>query len=201
MIKNEVVYLNKRQFRWSSKEASALGFNFCTDKSHIFQANLEPKIVLFEKCLKQWQHRKLTLMSKITVVKSYALPKLIYALSSLPNPPIETVKRIEKRMYEFIWDGKPEKIKRDILTMGYENGGLKMIDIDNFIKALKVSWIKRMIEADYDSILNWKLIYTTSLQATKDIKLQNFNYKFLMRIIPTNRYLLKCNTCIGHTTL
>ena len=41
-------------------------------------------------------------------------------------------------MYEFIWDGKPEKIKRDILTMGYENGGLKMIDIENCIKALKV---------------------------------------------------------------
>ena len=43
---------------------------------------------------------------------------------------------------------------RDILTMGYENLGLKMIDIENFIKALKVSWIKRMIEADNDSILN-----------------------------------------------
>ena len=43
MIQNEVVYLNKRKFRWSSKEASALGFTFCTDKSHIFQANLEPK--------------------------------------------------------------------------------------------------------------------------------------------------------------
>ena len=98
-------------------------------------------------------------MGKITVVKNYTLPKLIYALSSLPNPPIETVKRIEKRMYEFIWVGKPEKIKRDILTMGYENGGLKMIDIDNFIKALKVCWIKRMIEADNDSILNRILIY------------------------------------------
>ena len=48
-------------------------------------------------------------MGKITVVKNYALPKLIYALSSLPNQPIETVKRIEKRMYEFIWDNKPEQ--------------------------------------------------------------------------------------------
>ena len=60
-------------------------------------------------------------MGKITVIKNYALPKLIYALSSLLNPPPQTVKRIEKLMYEFIWDGKPEKIKRDILTMGYES--------------------------------------------------------------------------------
>ena len=42
-------------------------------------------------------------------------------------------------------------------------------------------------------------MYTSSLWATKDIKLQNFNYKFLMPIIPTNIFLLKCN--IGHTTL
>ena len=84
-------------------------------------------------------------MGKITVIKNHALPKLIYALSSLPNPSPQTVKRIEKLMYEFIWDGKPKKIKRDILTMGYESGGLKMIDLDNFINSLKICWIKRMI--------------------------------------------------------
>ena len=69
MIHNEVVYLKKRKFKWSSSEASSLGFTFCTNNSHIYKANLEPKIVLFEKCLKQWQHRKLTLMGKITVIK------------------------------------------------------------------------------------------------------------------------------------
>ena len=47
--------------------------------------------------------------------------------------------------------------------------------------------------------INLKTIYTTSLKATKNIKLQNFNCKFLMRIIPTNKFLLKCN--IGHTAL
>ena len=60
---------------------------------------------------------------------------------------METVKN-EKLMYNFICHGKPEKIKSDILTMGYENGGLKMTDLDNFIKSLKVCWIKRMKEAD-----------------------------------------------------
>ena len=50
-------------------------------------------------------------MGKITVVKNFALPKFIYALSSLPNPPIETVKRIEKRMYEFIWDDNLKKLR------------------------------------------------------------------------------------------
>ena len=57
-------------------------------------------------------------------------------------------------MYEFIWDGKPETIKRDILLMEFESRGLKMIDLDNYINSLKLCWIKRMIEADNDAILN-----------------------------------------------
>ena len=65
-------------------------------------------------------------------------------------------------MYDFIWDGKPEKIKRDVLTMGYESGGLKMIDLDNFIKSLKICWIKRMVEAENDAILN--RIYINNLR-------------------------------------
>ena len=58
-----------------------------------------------------------------------------------------------------------------------------------------VKWTEQFNEENLD----WKLIYKTSLQATKDIKLQNVNYKFLMRIISTNRYLFKC--IIGHTAL
>ena len=52
MIQNEDVYLNKSKFKWSSKEASSLRFTFYTDKTHIFQVNLEPKLVLFEKKFK-----------------------------------------------------------------------------------------------------------------------------------------------------
>ena len=60
-------------------------------------------------------------------------------------------------------------------------------------KKSEVKWTEQFNEEN----LYWKLKYTTSLQATMDIKLQKINYRFLMRIIRTNRYLLKCN--IGHT--
>ena len=70
---------------------------------------------------------------------------------------------MKKLLYKFIWDGKPEKIKRDILTMGYESGGLKMIDLGNFINSLKICWIKQLIEADNDAILN--KIYINNLSS------------------------------------
>ena len=104
MTKSNVVYLKDRKFQWSSTETSSLGMTFGTNKENIFRANLKPKIKLFEKCLKQWQHRKLTLMGKITVIKNYVLPKLVYVLSSLPDPTKQTIKRIETIMYDFLWD-------------------------------------------------------------------------------------------------
>ena len=64
----DVVYMKKKNQR-SSIEARALGIIFTNNKTDIMKLNLEKKIGQFETCLKQWQHRKLTLMGKVTVVK------------------------------------------------------------------------------------------------------------------------------------
>ena len=76
-------------------------------------------------------------MGKVTVVKKFALPKLFFALSSLPNPPKSTIDRIKKIMYSFIWDSKPDKIKRSTLIQNYEKGGIKMINIEKFYNVFK----------------------------------------------------------------
>ena len=145
--------MKHRKFSWNSNKASCLGMVFKTNREKSLSSNLEPKIIEFEKCLMQWRHRKLSLMGKIVVIKSYALPKLKYPLTSLPNPPKETIKRIEKMMYNFIWDGKPDKIKREILTSDYDKGGLRMIDIEKFIWSLKISWVKRILQTESNSLL------------------------------------------------
>ena len=150
---NTIEYLKYRKYVWSSDEAKCLGMTFNTNKRNIFLSNLEPKIKKFEKCLQQWQHRKLTLMGKIVVIKKYALPKLIYPLTSLPNPPKDAIKRLEKLMYNFLWDGKPDKIKRETITQDYEHGGLKMIDIETFIWSLKAGWVKRLAHTENNKLL------------------------------------------------
>ena len=38
---------------------------------------------------------------------------------------------------KFLWNGKGEKIKCDILISDYDHGGLKMIDVRLFTQALK----------------------------------------------------------------
>ena len=87
-------------------------------------------------------------MVKLTVVKNYALPKLVYVFSCLPDLNKTTIKQMEMIMYDFIWDSKPAKVKRDAFTMDYGKKGGKMIDLETFMKSLKICWIKRMIESE-----------------------------------------------------
>ena len=61
---------------------------------------------------------------------------------------------IEKQMYSFLWNGKPDKVKRSSLIQTYDKGGLKMIDIDKFIQAQKITWIKRILDPNNKNILN-----------------------------------------------
>jgi len=51
-------------------------------------------------------------MGKETVVETFALPQLIYLLTTLDNTPQTILDRINKMICEFIWEGKPDKIKR-----------------------------------------------------------------------------------------
>jgi hypothetical protein len=57
--------------------------------------------------------------------------------------------------FNFVWQNKPNKIKRKTLIADYENGGLRMLDISSFVKAQKVMWVKRLSTKDKAS---WKAI-------------------------------------------
>jgi hypothetical protein len=66
-------------------------------------------------------------------------------LSSLPNPTLDIIKQIETMFFYFVWNSKRDKIKRLVLTKSYEEGGLKMVNITNYIKGLKLTWLRRYI--------------------------------------------------------
>jgi hypothetical protein len=101
---NTEIYLEHKQFQWSSEKAKALGIVFTTKRNMSLKLNLDPKIEEFKTCLKQWQHRTLTLLGKVTVIKTYALPKLIYPLTVLNTPPQHTIKQINDIMFDYLWD-------------------------------------------------------------------------------------------------
>jgi len=75
-----------------------------------------------------WKLCRLSLLGKITVLKSLIASLLVYIFS-----PLETnhtaIKDINVLFYIFLWNDKGDKIKINIMINDYSEGGLKMIDI------------------------------------------------------------------------
>ena len=41
--------------------------------------------------------------------------------------------------------------------------------------------------------INWKIVHTIPLKSVINTKLRAFQYKYLMKIVPNNRFIYKCN--------
>ena len=80
-----------------------------------------------EKVLNAWKCRKLTLVGRINIVKTLALSKLIFNASNLYVPP-HFIDKVNNLIFNFIWEGKPPKIKKSTIVGEKVNGGLTMID-------------------------------------------------------------------------
>ena len=53
-------------------------------------------------------------------------------------------------------------------------------------------------ETDFGDI-NWKIVHTIPFNSLIDTKIRAFQYKYLMRILPNNKYLYRCD--INNTSL
>ena len=132
-----------QQLKWVN-EMKVLGIFFKNNINNIADENVERKLVTIEKEIAQWKRRNITPVGKITVIKSLLLAKLVHLFLALPNPSQAYIKKIEHIFFRFLWDGKPDRIKRNKIIQSLESDGLCMIHLPSFIDSLKISWIKRV---------------------------------------------------------
>ena len=76
----------------------------------------------------------------------------IAQMSLVPKQIIEQLKLMHKK---FLWKNDSPKIKHSTLIADYSDGGLKDVDIDANLKALKLTWIRKLCD---DSGHPWKII-------------------------------------------
>lgn len=112
------------------------------------------------------------MIGKVTVIKSLALPILVQSFTVLPNPPVRTVKEIQDIFFDFLWNKKVDKIKRNTIIGKYEDGGLKLPHIISFVHALKISWIKRIL--DPENHAPWKVLVSDVLEEFGQDKFWHF---------------------------
>ena len=100
-------------FKWPKEPILSLGVFFSHNQTDADELNFGAKICDFKNSLHIWKRRKLTLYGKINIVKTLGLSKLIFNASVLYIPH-HYIEQINKITFNFIWDGKPAKIKRKI---------------------------------------------------------------------------------------
>ena len=143
------VYPLNDAIKWPKTPIRYLGIYIGNDSLACEVQNWTLKIEQIQKLTDSWRTRRLTLQGKILILKTLAIPKLVYPASLLPIPG-DLVKNVNKILYSFIW-GKTEKVKRKVLINEYEYGGLKMIDLESHLMALKAAWIPRIYDGlDYE---------------------------------------------------
>ena len=97
---------------------------------------------MLKKLINIWSSRGFSVYGKVTIIKSLFIPKFAYILSLLPAPK-EIVQELNRLLFKFLWKGT-DKVTRLSTINEYENGGLKMIDLESMIKSLRLAWLKRI---------------------------------------------------------
>ena len=91
------------------------------------------------------------------ILKRLAISKLVYNLTVLEVSP-DITELINKFFFNFLWH-KTERIKGNILINNFSNGGIRIIDLESMIRALKAAWVPRLISGICNSgVLNHYLI-------------------------------------------
>ena len=115
--------------------------------------NYKDKLEKIKATLGCWKFRRLGLLGKVLILKSLITSQLVYILSPIQSSPEE----INTIFYNFLWNGKGDKIKRNVMINNYSQGGLKMIDILSFNKSLKATWIKKYLGTENRG--SWKFFF------------------------------------------
>ena len=158
--------------KWTTGPISTLGITISNDPHFIMKNIFEPKLQMFSNILNMWSSRGLSLKGRVTILKSLAIPKLLYPMSVLPIP-TAVVEIVDKMIVDFIWNKRKPKIKKDVIIQNIENGGIKAPHFATMVEANRLSWIKRLTN---NTNAKWKAILCDLI---KPMSIEHFTENFL----------------------
>ena len=129
---------------WNEPVVKVTGILVGKNMKTIEKDTLENKLTRVKNLLNLWKIHNLTIKGKITVIKSQVMPILLYIAAIYPIPE-EFIKKVDKLFFDFIWPSGKHHVKKNMLIKDIESGGLDMPDFECFVKAIKLSWLNRII--------------------------------------------------------
>ena len=141
------------------------------DQSLLYEKNFQNKLDNMKKLTNIWSSRGLSIYGKVTIIKSLLIPKLVY-VSSLLSTPSNIIKQVHHIIFSFLWKGKDKTTWLSAINT-LEEGGIKMIDIESMIKALRLAWLNRIFNNNNST---WKFYLIHLLKQLGDLLIFECNY-------------------------
>ena len=137
-------------------EFSALGiyFNNYDNLRDIADRNYMDKLERATSRAKFWKSRDLSIYGRITLIKSLLMAQFVYISASLPRPSTKIVNSITKFIFNFLWGGNCDKIKRNIIVQERVDGGLGMFYPSDFLSSMKLKLLQKLGDINFKH--NWK---------------------------------------------
>lgn len=183
--------------QWSKNPIKVLGIYIGHNKENTQKANFSIRLKTLKSILNQWKQHSLSLIGKILIVKTFAISQFIYLANLVPFPQ-NIIAEVESILYEFIWDGRTCKVKRDLFIQDYENGGLKMPDLSTIVKVQKLKWIQLYINnhpclwiytmEDLIGVHNLELFFLCNFDK-KDFARESIFYQEVLSAFCSARYI------------
>ena len=96
MCKSTKIMCKNFKLDWEQKPIKILGVVFTAEVFDIWNQNSDIILEKIKSMIKTWSRTKLTLIGRVTIIKSLMLSKFAYLFLALPNPPGSLVKSLEK---------------------------------------------------------------------------------------------------------
>ena len=143
---------------------SALGINYNNFDSieKISNINYLDKLEKAKSWVDVWSKRDLTLMGKVTIIKSLIFSQFTYLAIPLLMPSKNILNKINTLIFNFLWGCKRDKIKRDVITRTKQEGGLDLFIPADFIMSLKITLFNKLFNSRFKH--SWKEILVRQLR-------------------------------------
>ena len=120
--------------------------------------------------IRKWKSYHLSLRGRITIAKTKLISQVTY-ISTILTPPESIITELQTMINNFVMgiDSKTKNwIQKDLIYTHTTQGGFGMIRLEQFMRSIKVSWIKRYSIDRIDD--NWADIIDNFFHLTPDTR-------------------------------
>ena len=162
-----VNYLSNVYNLTGMEQVKVNGILFRQDPRQREEANVEKSTASMERLLRSWSTRRLTLLGKILILKTYAFSQLIFLMQSISLGEASR-KAATKVIYKYLWNKNfdaskaPERIKRSIMLTPVQLGGFGMLDLKELGDSLDLRSYGRMQTTRHPFLSQLTLLMNTA---------------------------------------